>query len=179
MLVDGQIVEEGTHAELLEKGAHYSRYFDQQAEEALGANESLSPRLNPLNHQFDCLKSLERWVTEGWYADRQWTRWLLPLSWVFRGITSLRILASKAVYEPSIPVIVVGNLTVGGTGKTPVVAGLVNRLRARENGQVSFQEATLARKTGLLAWLTRKHGQRGWRRGGDAQTSVRRSHRHW
>ena len=53
MLVDGQIVEEGTHAELLEKGAHYSRYFDQQAEEALGANESFESEAEPIEHQFD------------------------------------------------------------------------------------------------------------------------------
>ena len=131
VLVDGQIVEEGTHAELLEKGAHYSRYFDQQADEILGANESSESEVEPIDTPATS-KSLERWVTEGWYADRQWTRWLLPLSWVFRGITSLRkFWLRERSYQSSVPVIVVGNLTVGGTGKTPVVAGLVSRLRAR------------------------------------------------
>ena len=133
VLVDGQIVEEGTHAELLEKGAHYSRYFDQQADETLGANGAPESEAEPIDTSGRAsTKSLERWVTEGWYADGQWTRWLLPFSWVFRGISSLRAFwLRKRSYEPSVPVIVVGNLTVGGTGKTPVVAGLVDRLRAR------------------------------------------------
>ena len=58
--------------------------------------------------------------------------WLLPLSWLY-GIGSdvrnllfdMRILASKS-YD--IPVISVGNLTVGGTGKTPHIEYLIRLL---------------------------------------------------
>lgn len=60
---------------------------------------------------------------------------LLPLSWLFRGIAALRrflyrkgMLAAVAL---PVPVIVVGNLTVGGSGKTPLVLWLAARLRAR------------------------------------------------
>ncbi len=58
---------------------------------------------------------------------------LLPLSWLFRLIVGLRrhlyrhglIRAEKL----PVPVIVVGNLTVGGSGKTPLVLWLVEQLR--------------------------------------------------
>ena len=60
---------------------------------------------------------------------------LLPLSWLFRGLVQLR----RALFEYgvmrstrlSVPVVVVGNLTVGGSGKTPLVLWLVEALRAQ------------------------------------------------
>lgn len=60
---------------------------------------------------------------------------LLPLSWLFRLIVWLRhglyrsgLLRS---YRLPVPVIVIGNLTVGGSGKTPLVLWLVERLCER------------------------------------------------
>lgn len=60
---------------------------------------------------------------------------LLPLSWLFRLIVWLRhglyrsgVLRS---YHLPVPVIVIGNLTVGGSGKTPLVLWLVERLCER------------------------------------------------
>jgi tetraacyldisaccharide 4'-kinase len=60
---------------------------------------------------------------------------LLPLSWLFRGIVAIRrllyrrkILSSVAL---PVPVIVVGNLTVGGSGKTPLTLWLAQNLRER------------------------------------------------
>lgn len=61
------------------------------------------------------------------------TMLLLPLSWLFAGIVALRRffyrLKIKKTIKLSVPVIVVGNITVGGTGKTPVVVWLANELR--------------------------------------------------
>lgn len=68
---------------------------------------------------------------------------LLPLSWAFRGIVALRrrlfregVLASHAL---PVPVVVVGNLLVGGAGKTPAVIAIVDLLRrhGRRPGIVS------------------------------------------
>ena len=60
---------------------------------------------------------------------------LLPLSWVFGGVVALRCALYRLRLVPSfrlpVPVIVVGNLTVGGSGKTPLVLWLVARLRER------------------------------------------------
>ena len=69
-----------------------------------------------------------------WYVRRgapmPLTRALLtPISWVWAFVTARRIAAGRPV-DPGVPVICVGNLTVGGTGKTPVVRALVRRLGA-------------------------------------------------
>jgi tetraacyldisaccharide 4'-kinase len=56
---------------------------------------------------------------------------LRPASWIWTWVTARRI-ARVQPYDPGIPVICVGNLTVGGAGKTPVVRELVRRLQ--ENG---------------------------------------------
>ena len=53
---------------------------------------------------------------------------LRPLSWAWAWRTGRRI-AGTTPSDPGVPVICVGNLTVGGTGKTPVVRELVHHLR--------------------------------------------------
>ncbi|HEY8003574.1 MAG TPA: tetraacyldisaccharide 4'-kinase [Phenylobacterium sp.] len=59
------------------------------------------------------------------------TRMLLtPLSWIWAAVTARRIARTRP-YDPGVPVICVGNLTVGGAGKTPVVRALAERLVAR------------------------------------------------
>jgi len=60
---------------------------------------------------------------------------LLPLSWLY-GLVSGAIrlcyrLGIKKAWRASVPVVVVGNLTAGGNGKTPVVIWLVEQLRQR------------------------------------------------
>ncbi len=52
---------------------------------------------------------------------------LKPLSWIWAGVTARRIAQAEPV-EVGAPVICVGNLTVGGTGKTPVVREVLRRL---------------------------------------------------
>jgi tetraacyldisaccharide 4'-kinase len=58
---------------------------------------------------------------------------LLPLSWLFLLLVSLRrsLFRCGALrsFRLPVPVIVVGNLTVGGSGKTPLVLWLLDRLR--------------------------------------------------
>ena len=68
---------------------------------------------------------------------------LYPLAWLFGIVVyfrnrmyDLQILKSK---EFDVPVISIGNITVGGTGKTPHVEYLVNLLFEK------FQVATLSR----------------------------------
>jgi tetraacyldisaccharide 4'-kinase len=70
-----------------------------------------------------------------WYR-RHPARWLLwPLSLVYGLLTAVRRHLYRLGWLRSmrlpVPVIVVGNITVGGTGKTPLVVWLVEQLRAR------------------------------------------------
>jgi tetraacyldisaccharide 4'-kinase len=52
---------------------------------------------------------------------------LQPLSWVWAGVTARRIARAVPV-DPGVPVISVGNLTVGGSGKTPVTREAIRLL---------------------------------------------------
>ncbi len=70
-----------------------------------------------------------------WYVRRgapsPLTRMLLtPASWIWAWATARR-LARGHPYDPGVPVICVGNVTMGGTGKTPVVRALAQRLAER------------------------------------------------
>jgi tetraacyldisaccharide 4'-kinase len=74
------------------------------------------------------------------FIQQQWTRigmWhllLIPVSWLFACLSSIRRLAYQYRLLPSfrlpVPVIVVGNISVGGTGKTPLVIWLAQQLQA-------------------------------------------------
>lgn len=72
-----------------------------------------------------------------WYHDKLHPLLfpLLPLSFVFRFLSGIRRLCYrlgiKKSYQFSQPLIVVGNITTGGTGKTPFVLWLVNYLKAQ------------------------------------------------
>lgn len=57
---------------------------------------------------------------------------LLPISWIFGAIARLRrwwLTHLSKPYRAPVPVIIVGNISVGGNGKTPVVIWLVELLR--------------------------------------------------
>ena len=58
----------------------------------------------------------------------------VPLSWLYgAGVSAHRAFHSvRRGYRPSVPVISVGNITVGGTGKTPCVIELVRWIATRE-----------------------------------------------
>jgi tetraacyldisaccharide 4'-kinase len=69
-----------------------------------------------------------------WYGARTPLA-LAPLAWLYRAVVAARRSAYQAGWlahgSPGVPVVVVGNLTVGGTGKTPLVGFLAAELRAR------------------------------------------------
>ena len=83
--------------------------------------------------------SRERWAESVWYGAGPTARTvraaLAPLGALFGGVVAVRgrlfdrgVLATNAL---PVPAVSVGNLTVGGTGKTPVAAWIVRELMAR------------------------------------------------
>ena len=76
--------------------------------------------------------SYQQWINRIWYGRSFISLLLLPLSALFWLTITLR----RAIYfsvpglrtQYSVPIIVVGNITVGGTGKTPMVIYLCQEL---------------------------------------------------
>lgn len=73
---------------------------------------------------------LQRAIERRWYGVPGWLWLLLPLELLFRALSNLRrIKQSRDGLNIAKPVIIVGNISVGGTGKTPVLIALVKQLR--------------------------------------------------
>src|ERR1700678_2266422 len=76
--------------------------------------------------------SAESWLNGVWSERAGPPWWLMPLALLYGAVSgSRRFLYAKRLRRSTRlarPVIIVGNLTVGGTGKTPLVCWLVSRL---------------------------------------------------
>lgn len=75
-----------------------------------------------------------KWLDEYWNSYNWFVLCLLPLSWLFCAISWIRRTAYNKrlikIHRLPVPVIIVGNISVGGTGKTPLVIWLVDYLRS-------------------------------------------------
>lgn len=72
-------------------------------------------------------------IERAWYKRAKWLYLLAPLSWLFQLVTAVRRKLLQRVSraaETPVPIIVVGNISVGGTGKTPLLMHLCQTLSA-------------------------------------------------
>ncbi len=85
----------------------------------------------PSNNQ---TSKLQQWLEHVWYSDSRGRFLLIPLSAfycaanAYQRQTQLKALSQNPP-NIKVPIIVVGNITVGGTGKTPVTVHIVNLLK--------------------------------------------------
>ncbi len=91
---------------------------------------SLKNHLLKMANKTNAKQRTHEWVNSVWYGQSKLSNLLLPLSAVFALSAKARQWKqSKSKIKFSVPVIVVGNISVGGTGKTPMVVALVNELQ--------------------------------------------------
>jgi len=78
---------------------------------------------------------LSNYFQKLWYEKQKPPSLLMPLEKLYRYVSNRRhqrfISNPQRVYSPKAPVIVVGNITVGGTGKTPLTLFLIEKLAAK------------------------------------------------
>ena len=96
-------------------------------------------------------------VTDSWYQPSGgWTTALKPLSRLFARLAERRKqrYLAQSRWEPPVPVVVVGNITVGGTGKTPLVTALVAALQGRGYRPGIISRGFGAKSGGKPIWVT-------------------------
>ncbi len=79
-------------------------------------------------------------IQDAWFQKKKWLWVLLPFTLLFYGLSALRRALYKyqilSSYQPQIPLVVVGNIGIGGNGKTPVILALIDYFQS-QNKQVA------------------------------------------
>ncbi len=132
VLDNGSIVETGTHSELIENKDIYHSLYKNKFEDSPEAQSRTSKSVQLFMPEYEDEDS-SSFVVDSWYKKSLWLYLLYPFSLIFSYLTTRRrkrYLNNKIEsYKSEIPIIVVGNLTIGGTGKTPLVKYIVTELK--------------------------------------------------
>ena len=140
----GQIVEQGNHAELVGGAGIYAKLHSMQFRDP-GDSEGFSKSTRPAIIRSSVLNKsmMHNWINLSAQRRQGWWLWsmnplsilLMPLSVVFYAATKLRRLGYRLSifrsYELPVTTIVIGNITLGGNGKTPIVIALYELLKER------------------------------------------------
>ncbi|WP_166367012.1 tetraacyldisaccharide 4'-kinase [Pseudomonas akapageensis] len=74
-------------------------------------------------------------LLSAWYEGHPALALLRPLEWLYRGVVQRKrerfVAGVGGIYRSPVPVLVVGNITVGGTGKTPMILWLIEHCRRK------------------------------------------------
>ncbi|PTS94249.1 tetraacyldisaccharide 4'-kinase, partial [Pseudomonas sp. HMWF006] len=99
--------------------------------------------------------SLSDRLLAAWYQGHPALTLLRPLEMLYRRVVvnkRRRFLDGEgAIYQPPVPLIVVGNITVGGTGKTPMILWLIEHCR-RSGLRVGVVSRGYGAKPPQLPW---------------------------
>lgn len=73
-------------------------------------------------------------LQQAWVSDSLLSRVLLPASWLYGMLAGIRrwlyATGRRSIFRADVPVIVIGSVVTGGSGKTPIVIETVQRLQA-------------------------------------------------
>jgi len=131
VLDDGVLSETGTHKELLLNDGIYQSLYKNKFEDLSSEKIIISESKQLYVPEYD-EEDNASFVVDSWYKKSLWLYLLTPFSLLFKYLTKRRrrkyIQGKLESYKSDIPIIIVGNLTIGGTGKTPLVAYIAQEL---------------------------------------------------
>ena len=132
VLDEGSISEMGTHEQLLNSEGIYQSLYKNKFEDSPVKKIVSKPSTQLYVPRFDDEYNSSL-VVDSWYKKSLWLYLLFPFSAVISYLTSRRrrkfLKDTKNRFKSKIPLIVVGNLTIGGTGKTPLVKYIASELQ--------------------------------------------------
>ena len=137
VLNDGSVSESGTHFELLEKNGIYknlyqNKFSDSDAKD-VSARKSVGQEFLPSITEEP---TQQGYLIDAWYKKSWWLYFLTPLTFLFSTIVKIRknsyLKNKKKIWRSPVPIIVVGNISMGGTGKTPLVKYIAAELSKRD-----------------------------------------------
>ena len=137
VLNDGSVSESGTHFELLEnngiyKNLYQNKFSDSEAKD-VSARKSVAQEFLPSITEEP---TQQGYLIDAWYKKSWWLYLLTPLTFLFSIIVKSRknsyLKNQKKIWRSPVPIIVVGNISMGGTGKTPLVKYIAAELAKRD-----------------------------------------------
>jgi len=135
VLENGAVVESGIHSDLIDqegvyKGLYQNKFHD--SENKKPARASAGQEYLP---SFTEEPTQQGYLIDAWYNKSFWLYLLTPFTFIFSSLVRARrntyLRNPKKVWKSSIPIVVVGNISMGGTGKTPLVKYIASELQSR------------------------------------------------
>ena len=136
VLDNGSVAESGTHSELIDhdgiyKGLYQNKFHDSEDPQKKSGK--------PVRHEhlptFTEEPTQQGYLIDAWYNKSFWLYILAPLTFVFSALVKARrnsyIKNPDKVWISPKPIVVVGNISMGGTGKTPLVKFIAMELQNR------------------------------------------------
>ena len=133
VLDSGKIVEVGNHEALITQEGAYAELHKNQFKD----DGKEKTKILPINIDDEGINDLTSvsFIEQSWYQKKLWLWLLWPLSLLTKFIVRRKrqkfLTQPNLSWKPNIPIVVVGNVVVGGTGKTPMVIWLSKLLESK------------------------------------------------
>ena len=137
VLDQGTVAEFGTHEDLLEQEGIYKSLYQNKFTDSDVSSTHSGKTKNTQEYlpSFTEESAQQGYLIDAWYKKSAWLYLLSPLTFIFSALVRWRknsyLKNPSKIWNSDIPIVVVGNISMGGTGKTPLVKHIASALKER------------------------------------------------